>query len=455
MSSRKILIIGGVAAGAGAATKAARTDRQAQVTMMEKGPYISYGACGLPYYVSGDIKNRGSLVIRRPEDLEKQYGMRVMVNTEALEILRPSKKVRFARLEDGTTGEIEYDRLIIATGADTLIPPIPGIDAPNVFTLRTLPDGDRIVEFMEREKPSRAVVIGGGYIGVEAADALFRRGLHTTLVEMLPQVLPPLDPDMAALFQEAMQKRGVNVITGDQVEKIETDSRGLACRVMTRSGRGIDTGMLIAAAGVRPSLKLARDAGLEIGKHGIVVDDYMRTSDPDIFAAGDVVQVRHMVTGRDTWSPLAGPANLQGKIAGGNAAGESVRYRGVLRTSIVDFSGFTAARTGLSEAEARQEGIEYESVIVDSHSHAGYYPGAEPIRIKILVKKQTGQVIGAQVAGGKGVDKRIDVLATAIYAKLTASDLESLDLAYSPQFSNSLDPVNVAGTVAMKKLGNE
>ncbi|MCD4786533.1 MAG: FAD-dependent oxidoreductase [Candidatus Eremiobacteraeota bacterium] len=448
MKRVRIVIIGGVAAGASAAGKAARTNPDAHITMLEKGPYISYANCGLPYYISGEIPDRGKLIIRRPEDMRKKYGIETYVNTEVIKIERPAKKVMVRDLTDNSTREIEYDKLIIATGAKTFRPPIPGLDAKNVFTLRTIPDIDAIEKYIRDAYPRRAAVLGAGYIGIEVVDVLRKRGIETGLFEMLTQALPQMDPDMSKYIEDKMEKAGINLFLGDAVEKLETDTAGNAVRVVTKNGKSMDVDMVIASLGVKPDVKLAKEAGLEIGEYALITDDYMRTSDPDIYAAGDVIQVNHLVTGKPTWSPLAGPANLQGKVAGCNAAGGIMKYRGVLRTSIVQFNGLAIATTGLTEKEAVKEELDYYPVTIESTSNSNYITGAKPLHIKAIFMRNTQRLLGAQVVGESGADKRIDIFATALMAKMNARDLEHLDLAYSPQYSHSLDGINVVGTVA-------
>ena len=452
MKKKRIVIIGGVAAGASAAGKAARTDKEAEVVIFEKGPYISFANCGLPYYISGEVENRGNLIVRSPGDMKKKYGIDTYVNHEVTEINPSSKTLKVHNLVDGTVKEEHYDKLILTVGGKTFLPPIPGLDAVNLFTLRSIPDIDSIEDYIRQESPKRAAVLGAGYIGLEAADVLRKRGIETSIFEMLPQVLPPLDEDMAKLLEDKITAAGVTVFKGEPVARIEKGISGKAVRVYTKSGKFADVDLVIASLGIRPNLDLAKQAGLEIGKYGVVTDNYMRTSDPDIYAAGDVIEVNHLVTGKPTWSPLAGPANLQGKIAGANAAGENERYRGVLRSSIVEFDGMAAAKTGISEKEAKEDNIDYFAVQIRSSSHAGYYPGSKPMHIKALFKKRTGHLLGAQAVGEEGIDKRIDVFATALMAKMTAEDLVHLDLAYSPQFSNSLDAVNVIGSIAVGKM---
>jgi len=448
MKRVRIVIIGGVAAGASAAGKSARTNSDAHIIIFEKGPYISYANCGLPYYISGEVPDRGKLLVRRPEDLRKKYGIETYVNTQVMKIERPAKRIIVKDLKNNSEREVEYDKLIIATGAETFMPPIPGLDAKNVFTLRTIPDIDAIEKYIRDAYPRKAAVLGAGYIGVEAADVLRKRGLETGLFEMMKHILPHMDSDMTGYVENKMEKDGIKLFLGDAVDKLETDSSGNAVKVVTKNGKSMDVDMVIASLGVKPDVKLAKEAGLEIGEYALVTDDYMRTSDPDIYAAGDVIQVNHLVTGKPTWSPLAGPANLQGKVAGCNAAGGIMKYRGVLKSSIVEYNGLAAAVTGLTEKEATEEEFDYYPVTIQSTSHSGYIPGAKPIHIKAIFMRNTQRLLGAQVVGEKGADKRIDIFATALMAKMNARDLEHLNLAYSPQYSHSLDPVNIVGSVA-------
>ncbi|MCE1248538.1 MAG: FAD-dependent oxidoreductase [Firmicutes bacterium] len=455
MKKIRIAIIGGVAAGASAAGKAARTNPDAEITIFEKGPYISFAGCGLPYYISGEVRDRGRLIVRRPADLKEKYGIEVFVNTEVTAIQRHSRKLDVKNLTDGTTWQYEYDKLIIATGASTIIPKLPGIDGPGIFSLRTIPDVDSIEDYIRNNSPVSAVVIGGGYIGIEAADVLCKRGLNTSVFEMAPQILPPFDPEIAQFIENRMKEKGVHIFKGSPVERIDAGGGGTPRRVCSADGRWADADLIIMSLGVRPNIKLAVDAGLNIGKFGISTDDYMCTSDPDIYAAGDAVESMNIVTGSPSWSPLAGPANQQGKVAGCNAAGGFMRFAGVLRTSIVAFDGLAAARTGITEKEILEEGLDYFTIMINSSSHAGYYPGSKPIHLKGIFRKQTGKLLGAQVVGEEGADKRIDVLATAITAGMTAEDLESLDLAYSPQYSHPRDIVNVLGSSAKERMGKD
>jgi NADPH-dependent 2,4-dienoyl-CoA reductase/sulfur reductase-like enzyme len=452
MSRHKIVVIGGIAAGATAAAKAARVNHDTEISLYEKAPNISTATCGLPYYISGDIKDRSKLIIKGTDFLKDKYRIVVHVNSEVIRINRVNKTLKIRDCINGSLTEASYDKLIVATGAHPAAPPIPGLGSPNVFSVRTIEDVDAIEQFISDKKPERAAVLGGGYIGVEVAEGLRKRGIEVSVVEMMPQVLPLFDPEIAQYVEDEMRRIGINVHTNEVVEAIEYGGGKLGTTVVTSKGEKIRTDMIIANMGVKPDLELAEDAGLDIGKFGIIVDEYMRTSDPDIYAAGDVVQVKDIITGNPTWVPLAGPATMQGKIAGANAAGGRLRYKGALHTSLLKFGRIVIGRTGLLEKHLKQDGIDYFPVTIKSTSHANYYPGSTPIHIKILVRKPSGQVIGAQVVGEKGIDKRLDVLATAITAKMTVHDLEQLHLGYAPQFSHSLDPVNIAAMTAAAKL---
>jgi NADPH-dependent 2,4-dienoyl-CoA reductase/sulfur reductase-like enzyme len=452
MSRHKIVVIGGIAAGATAAAKAARVNNNTEISLFEKSPNISIATCGLPYYISGDIKDKNKLVIKGADFLKDKYGINVFVNSEVININRTVKTLKVLDYAKNSTYEVSYDKLIIATGARPSMPPVPGLDSPNVFTVRTIQDVEAIDRFIREKKPERAAVLGAGYIGVEMAEGLHRRRMEVSVIEAMPQVLPLFDPEIAQYIENEMKNMAINVHTGETVERIEYGGEKLGTTIVTSKNERIRTDLIIANLGINPNVELARNAGLYTGKFGIIVDEYMRTSDPDIYAAGDVVQVRDIVTGKPTWVPLAGPATMQGKIAGANAVGGKLRYKGALHTSLLKFGRVIIGRTGLSEKNLKQDGVHYFPITVKSTSHAGYYPGTTPIHIKILVKKPTGQVIGAQVVGEKGIDKRLDVLATTITAKMTVSDLEQLHLGYAPQFSHSLDPVNIAGMTAAAKL---
>ncbi len=450
----KIIIIGGVAGGASAAAKARRVDEQADITVFERGPYVSFANCGLPYYIGGEIADRDALLVQTPEGFARRFRVTVHVLHDVVRIDRAVRRVEVRRLQTGDTFFAPYDKLILAPGAGAIRPPIPGIDAANVFTVKTVPDSDAIRTFLERMHPTRAVVIGAGFIGLETAEALAHRGLDVTVVELQPQVLPPFDPDIAAFVQQHLEAAGVHVVLSDGLAAFHGGTR--STEVELQSGRRLPMDLAILSIGVRPELRLATDAGLTIGAAGgIVVDEHQRTSDPDIFAAGDAVEVTQLVTGRKTRMPLAGPANKQGRVAGANAAGEPLTFAGALGTAIVETMGITAAKTGLSEREARAAEIPAYVSLTHSADHATYYPGSALMHIKLVIAQETGRLLGAQIVGERGVDKRIDVLATALAARLTVTDLEQLDLAYAPQFSSAKDPVVMSGFVAANVLRHD
>ena len=446
MDSRTIVIIGGVAGGAGAAAKARRTNEQADIILFERGPYVSFANCGLPYYVAEEIKKKDALLLQNPESFWKRFRVRAYVRHEVLRIDRTNKQVAVKDLATEKTFFQKYDTLVLAPGAGAIVPPLPGLPARNVFKVKTVPDSEAIRHWILQEKPGTAVIVGAGFIGLEAAEALKRRGLKITIVEKMPQVLPALDPDMAGFVAMHLEGEGIELILGDGIKEL----RGAPVHeIILESGRVVPADMVILSIGVRPELKLARDCGLEIGSAGgIQVNDRQQTSDPYIYAAGDAVETIQLVTGRKTRIPLAGPANKQGRVAGANAAGGNLTFPGAVGTAIVESLGVTAAKTGLSENEAAREHIPYYVSFTHSLHHAGYYPGGALMHVKLIVEKDTGRLLGAQVVGEDGVDKRIDVIATALYARLKVTDLENLDLAYAPQFSSAKDPIIMAGFVA-------
>jgi NADPH-dependent 2,4-dienoyl-CoA reductase/sulfur reductase-like enzyme/rhodanese-related sulfurtransferase len=446
MDPRTIVIVGGVAGGAGAAAKARRTNEQAEIILFERGPYVSFANCGLPYFVAEEIKQKDALLLQNPESFWNRFRVRANVRHEVLHIDRKNKQVQ---VKDLTTQNIffqKYDKLVLAPGAGAIVPPLPGLPAKNVFKVKTVPDSEAIRDWILNENPKTAVIVGAGFIGLEAAEALKRRGLKITIVEKMPQVLPALDPDMAGFVAMHLEGEGIELILGDGIKEM----RGAPIQeVILESGRVVPADMVILSIGVRPELGLARDCGLKIGSAGgIEVNEYQQTSDPDIYAAGDAVETMQLVTGRKMRIPLAGPANKQGRVAGANAAGGNLTFPGAVGTAIVESLGVTAAKTGLSENEAAREGIPHYVSFTHSLHHAGYYPGGALMHIKLVVEKETGRLLGAQVVGEDGVDKRIDVIATALYARLKVTDLENLDLAYAPQFSSAKDPIIMAGFVA-------
>jgi len=447
----RLVIIGGVAGGASAAARARRISENAQITLIERGGYVSFANCGLPYYIGGTITDRKRLLVQTPESLYANLRIDVRVNTEAVSIDRAAKKVNVRSVTNGTRYSIDYDKLILSPGAVPVKPPIPGLDNDGVFTLRSIEDMDLIVESLDRYKPTHSVVIGGGYIGLEMAEALRQRGIGVTLVEQTSQVMGTVDHEIAASLHQHLLSKGVDLRLETSVTSVTSKDGGLTARLST--GEEVNCGIIIASVGVRPEVTLARDAGLEIGPlGGIVVDEYMRTSDPDIFAVGDAVEVSHYVGGFQTLIPLAGPANRQGRIAADNALGRSSKYEGSQGTGICKVFDMTVGMTGLNEKTLRKTGSAYEKVYVHPLNHAGYYPGASPMTLKLLFDPNDGRVLGAQAVGTDGVDKRIDVLAVAIRAGMTVFDLENLELAYAPPYGSAKDPVNYAGFVAANIL---
>lgn len=453
--SRNIIIVGGVAGGASAAAKARRTNETAHIEMFEKGPYVSFANCGLPYYVGKTIRDRDDLLLQTPERFWKRFWVRVHVLHEVLLIDRTAKCVQVKNLVTQEITSHPYDTLILAPGAGAIMPDIPGIHARNIFTVKTVPDSDAIKTFLAGHPSQQALVIGGGFIGLETAEALMGLGLTVTIIEKAPQILPPFDQDMATLVSHHLQEKGVKIIAGDGINGFQQDG-DLAKEAKLESGTRLPMDLAILSIGVRPELKLAREAGLQIGSAGgIAVNTRQQTSDPDIYAAGDAVETLHLVTGKQTRIALAGPANKQGRVAGANAAGGDLQFHGALGTAIVESMGITAAKTGLSAHEAEAYGLNYFVSLTHPLDHAEYYPGAEALHMKLVVEQETGKLLGAQIVGEDGVDKRIDVLATALHARMRVQDLEQLDLAYAPQFNSAKGPVIMAGFVAANTLRGE
>ena len=455
MNTPKIVIVGGVAGGASAAAKARRTNEGAEIIIFEKGPFVSFANCGLPYYVGDTITDREELLLQTPEKFWQRFRVIVKIRHEVLQIRRQEKCVEIKNLISGETFSESYDTLILAPGAGAIIPDLPGINARNIFTVKTVPDSDAIKLFLSEHAPRKAIVIGGAFIGLETAEALVNKGLEVTVVDIAPHILPSFDRDMATFVEEHLKHKGVRIVVEDGIQAFY-EKNGLATEAELQSGRRLPMDLAILSIGVRPELRLAREAGLRIGDAGgISVNDHQQTSDADIYAAGDAVETIHLVTGLQTRLPLAGPANKQGRVAGANAAGGHLRFPGALGTAIVETLGMTAAKTGLSEKEAQAHGYDYFVSVTHPLDHAGYYPGAEALHIKLIAVNQTGKLLGAQIIGEQGVDKRIDVLATAITAGMSVEDLEYLDLAYAPQFNSAKGPVIMAGFVAANTLRGE
>lgn len=447
----KIVVIGGVAAGAGAATKARRTDETAEIVLLEKGGYVSFANCGLPYYIGGVIEDRDELLLVSPELFRERFNIDVRLHNEVTDIDAAGKTVT-VKTPEGVATE-SYDKLVIATGGRPVMLPIPGNDKGGVYTVFTVPDADAIMAWLARGLRS-AVVVGGGFIGLETAENLNARGLDVTLVEKLPQLMSSMDPEFSEVMAGEFNSLGIDVITGVGVSEITGGDS--ADGVILEDGRKLSADLVIMAAGVKGSTELAQKAGCRLGESGGVwVDAGMRTSVPDIFAAGDITECVNLVTGKKVRNPLAGSANKQGRVAGANAAGGNMRFPGALGTSILKVGGLIAARTGLNTREAEAAGLDFECLYVPGFSHATYYPDAAPLVLKLTVERQTGRLLGAQGIGRSGVDKRIDVLATAIYGHMTVFDLENLDLAYTPPFGSAKDPVVIGGMIAANVVRGE
>ncbi len=446
----KIVIIGGVAAGASAAARARRLNEQARIVILERGPHISYASCGLPYHIGGVIEDRGDLLVQTPESLKASLAIEARVGHEATDIRRTERVVRVRQADTGAEYDEPYDYVILCPGATPIRPPLPGIDLPLVHVLRDVRDMDAIIAAV-RGGARRAAVIGAGYIGVEVAENLRHRGLDVDLVEMADQVMPPLDREMAACLESHLAEHGVRLHLG----RAATGFRACDGRIVVELGGAdpITADLAILSVGVRPDTALARRAGLDVGAlGGITVDRHMRTSDPRIYAAGDAVEVPDAVTGHPALLPLAGPASRQGRIAAENVCGRDTTYAGTQGTAIVKIFDMTAAMTGASEKALCRRGIPFRKVYVHPAGHAGYYPGTAQMHLKLIFAPEQGLLLGAQAVGYDGVDKRIDVLATAIRAKLTVYDLEQLELAYAPPYGSAKDPVNMAGFVAANLL---
>lgn len=443
----KVVIVGGVAAGATAAARLRRLDEQAEILIFERSGYISYANCGLPYYIGDVITDPEALTLQTPEQFFARFRVQVRVRHEVTALHPERKTVSVTDLATSRTFEESYDKLILAPGARPTQPRLPGVGLERVFTLRTVEDTFRIKEFIQKNKSRSAVLAGGGFIGLELAENLRELGMEVTIVQRPKQLMNPFDADMAALIHAEMRRHGVQLALGSTVEGFAPTNRGV--EVLRKDEPSLQADMVVLAIGVTPDTALAKSAGLALGiKDSILVNDRMETSVPDIYAAGDAVQVRHAVTGQDALISLAGPANKQGRIIADNICGMNSRYTGSQGSSVVKVFSMTAAATGVNEKNARNAGFDPEAVILSPMSHAGYYPGGRLMTMKLVYDKPTLRVLGAQIVGYEGVDKRIDVLATAIHAGMTAPQLKELDLAYAPPYSSAKDPVNMAGFMA-------
>lgn len=455
--SKKVLIIGGVAGGATAAARLRRLDESMEIIIFERGEYISYANCGLPYHIGNVIKERDALLLQTPEAMKAKFNIDVRVNNEVISIDRDKKTVRVKKVKTGEEYEESYDVLVVSTGSSPLKPPIPGIDGPGIFTLWTVPDTDRIKKYISDQKPKRAAVIGGGFIGLEMAENLHKLGCEVTVVEMLSQVMAPIDFEMAQLVHENMRMNHVRLELNNGVKQFEQKDGVTA--ITLQDGKTIEADLVILSIGIRPNSQLAKDSGLELNaKGGIIVDEYLKTSDPNIYAVGDVIEVEEFVFKNKTMIPLAGPANKQGRICANNIAreagslsGDLEKYNGTMGTSIAQVFDLSVAATGVNEKVLKSWGKElnkdYFVALINQKSHAGYYPGATPLTLKMLFGRD-GKIYGAQIVGQEGADKRIDVIATAMRLGGTVHDLAELELAYAPPYSSAKDPVNMLGFVA-------
>ena len=448
----KTVIVGGVAGGASAAARLRRLDESAEIVMFERGEYISFANCGLPYYIGGEIVKKSALTLQTPQSFRSRFNVDVRVNSEVTAIDRAAKTVTVNSKERGEYTE-SYDKLILSPGAAPIVPNMEGADLDRVFTLRDIPDTIKIKEYVEEEFPGSAVVVGGGYIGVEMAENLKKAGVEVTIVELADHVIAPLDYDMACDVHRHLRENGVTLILQNGVQSIAEE--GSKLKVTLSSGQ-VETDMVILAVGVRPDTALAKEAGLTLNPRGaIVVDEHMLTSDPDIYAVGDAVEITDFVTGQKGYIPLAGPANKQGRIAADNICGIPSVYKNTQGSSILKVFDMTVATTGVNERTAKAAGLNYDKVYTYSNSHASYYPGSTGMSIKTIYEKGTGRILGAQIVGFDGVDKRCDVLATAIRAGMTASDLCDLELCYAPPFGSAKDPVNFVGYVIENTLSGQ
>jgi NADPH-dependent 2,4-dienoyl-CoA reductase/sulfur reductase-like enzyme/rhodanese-related sulfurtransferase len=444
----KVIIVGGVAAGASAAARLRRLDEHAEIIVIEKGQDISFANCGLPYYIGGIIEHRKQLLVQTPRSMHKRFNIDVRTLSEVTDIFPESKMVQIKNLVDGQLYQEKYDYLVLCTGAAPVVPEVFSSRQPNVFTVRNIPDSDVIKAYIESQRPESAVIVGGGFIGLEMAEMLHERGLKVAVVESAPQLLGALDGEMAAIVHRYLRSLGMELYLGQRIINTEAGPSGVE-KIYLDSGKILNTELIVLGTGIRPETRLAKKAGIKLGSTGgILVDEYMRTSDPYIYAAGDVVQVKDFVTGRDSLYPLAGPANRQGWIVANNIAGNKVKYHGTQGTAIIRIKDMVIGVTGSNEKTLRQLGREYLTCHTHPSSWAAYYPGSSEMTIKIIFQPGDGKLLGAQIVGHHSVDKRIDVLATAIRAGMTVFDLQELELAYAPPFSSAKDPVNMIGYVA-------
>lgn len=452
MAAKRVLIVGGVAAGASCAARLRRLDEEAEIFIFERGSEVSFANCGLPYYLGGVITDRQRLLVSSTERFRDVFRVEVRTRHEVRRIDRERQTVRVQNLRTGAESEEPYDALVLTPGAAPVRPPLPGIDLPGIFTLRTLDDADRIYAWLEQQKSLRAVVVGGGYIGLEMVENLSRRHIEVTLLEMADQVMPQMDAEMVTPVYEELKRQNVELHLQTAVSAFERGNDD-SIHVVAESGRRFPADLVMLCVGVQPDVKLAAEAGLQIGPTGgIRVDEQMRTSDPKIFAAGDAVEVRHAMTGQPVLCPLAGPASRQGRIVADVICGRDAHYRGTQGTAVVGVFDLTLAMTGATERQLKAAGLAYQKSYTHAPHHAAYYPGAERIALKLLFEPRSGRLLGAQAVGKSGVDKRIDVLAMAIQKGATVFDLEEAELGYAPQYGSAKDPVNMAGFTAANIL---
>ena len=441
----KVVIVGGVAGGATAAARIRRLNEQAEIVVFERSGYISYANCGLPYYIGDVITDRSDLILQTPESFFSRFHVNMKVRHEVTAIHPEKKEVTVKNLETGEEFEESYDKLIISTGSFPFRPNIPGIDSEGVFTLWNIPDAVKIKKYMREKGVKKAAIVGGGAIGLEVAENLAESDIEVTIVELSDHLIAPIDADMALPVLKYVTEKGIKVILNDGVTAIEKGDSGLILRLKES---GVATDMVLMSVGARPQSELAKEAGLALNERGFIkVDEHMRTSDPDIYAVGDVTEVKNFITGKPASIALAGPANKQGRTAADNIAGIKSKYGGIQGTGILKIFDMTVAFTGLSEREAVRQGLSFDKVLTYHHPHAGYYPGGMDMAMKTVFEVPTGRILGAQIVGYTGVDKRCDVLAASIRMGATSSDLEELELAYSPPFGTPRDPVNMAGSV--------
>ncbi len=444
--NKKVLIVGGVAGGASAATRLRRLEEDTEIIIFERGEYISYANCGLPYYLSDVIKERDKLIVQTPEGMKRRFNIDVRVNSEVMSIYPTEKEIE-VQDSNGRTYRESYDRLVLSTGSAPIKPPIKGLDLVKSFVVRSVSDIDQIKAFLDKQQPQKVTIIGGGFIGLEVAENLVARNVKTTIVEMGNQVMAPLDFDMVVNVHKHLRAQGVDLILNDGVAAFETEDH--QTEVILQSGQRVATDFVILAIGVKPEIKLAKEAGLEIGKlGGIKVNQKLETSDPNIYALGDVIEVNNIVTGQATLIPLAGPANKQGRIVADVIARHKASYKGTQGTAIAKIFDLAVASTGANEKTLKSLGIPYQVSFTHPVSSAGYYPGSTAMSIKLIFAPETGKILGAQIVGTSGVDKRIDDIAAALGRGDTVFDLTELELAYAPPFSSAKDPVNMAGYVA-------